>query len=199
MTVSLTPRGLAAGRFIKSIGIAHGDPLSALAFAEGQHQWRDTSSVVAGLKSVSAMTSDGILPNMIFSDFMALPRARALLDRIEGWRRVPMNVPTLKATGDAPGCGSGRPGDADYGIDLDARYARSAASGSGDRDHGRTLALRRQLRRDDAGRRSRPRSGGGAGQSGIRSELARLDHQRRYVDRFDRLEPRRKSTPTSRL
>ena len=102
-SVSLAPRGLAAGRFIKSIGIAHGDPLSALAFAEGQHQWRDTSSVVSGLKAVGAMTSDGILPNMIFSDFIALPRARSLLDRIEGWRRVPMNVPTLKATGDAAG------------------------------------------------------------------------------------------------
>lgn len=105
--VSTVLKGTAFSRYAQALAVARGDPINALGFAEGQrHVWRDTPETLLGLKStVDAMTTNdpGALgaPRAIVSDFMALVRPRSLLDRITGWRRVPMNVNILLFTGDA--------------------------------------------------------------------------------------------------
>ena len=97
-------KGLAFSRFAKAIAVAGKDgPLNALAFAEGTANWRTTPDVVSALKTAvdSLGTDAGLsLPRPIADDFLELVRPRSVLDRITGWRRVPMNTSVLRFSSD---------------------------------------------------------------------------------------------------
>jgi len=103
-TVSLAPRGLAAGRFIKALAVAKGDVMGAAAYAAGQWgNWRDTSHIELELKTaVGAMTGDGdlVAPSSIAADLIELARPRSLIDRIPGFRIVPLNTWVIRFSGD---------------------------------------------------------------------------------------------------
>jgi HK97 family phage major capsid protein len=107
MTVSTTQRGVAAGRLIKAVAMAGGDPIAAAAYIEGQHAvWGDTPEVELRIKAaVDAMsTSDpGGLGSaiMVTGDFVGLVRDNTIIDRVANFRRVPLNIQIPAVTADA--------------------------------------------------------------------------------------------------
>ena len=115
-SVSITPRGLALGRFVKALAIARGDPMSAHAFAMGQ-AWRDTPSVEAALKALVAPATVGedraapTLASPIALDLAELVRPSTILGRLTGLRRVPNNVRLIDTTAGTSGhwVGEGHP------------------------------------------------------------------------------------------
>ena len=105
MNTSLHPtslrRALPFGRLVKSILLAKGDLLAARAFAEGQ-AWSDTPSVAIALKAaVTALSNPSALSytEAVAGEFLALVRARSILGRVTGLRRVPMNTSMLRVAG----------------------------------------------------------------------------------------------------
>ena len=107
-TAGTLPRGIAGGRLIKAVAVAKGKLLGALAYCEGQRNvWLDTQEVRADLKaSVDAMSMGGdagVLAGAISvtSDFVALVRDNTIIDRVPGFRRVPLNIQIPVAMTDA--------------------------------------------------------------------------------------------------
>lgn len=102
-SVSTAARGLTFSRFAKAIAVARGDLLAAAEFADAK--WPGSAVAFATKTAVSAMStgnSGGLgAPRAIVDDFLELMRPRSLIDRIVGWRRVPMNTSILQFTGDA--------------------------------------------------------------------------------------------------
>lgn len=104
-----TPDGLSISRLIKAMYYAKGDVCGASSFAEGQRAaWGDTPQVFMILRAaVSAVTQAGgsqiAAARGIFDEFLPVLRARSLLDRIAGFRRVPENVSVLRYTSDCTG------------------------------------------------------------------------------------------------
>lgn len=106
--VSTVPRTLALGRFAKSLLVARGDHLAALAFAESQ-RWADTPSVVTSLKAAVAAldtTNDpggaglSLSNHPVAMDFSAVIRPMTVLGRLAGLHSVPFNCRMLSgATG----------------------------------------------------------------------------------------------------
>lgn len=105
MNTSLHPtslrRALPFGRLVKSILLAKGDLLASRAYAEAQ-AWHDTPQVALELKAaVSALSNPSALSyaSGISGAFLELVRARSILGRVTGLRRVPLNVSMLKVSG----------------------------------------------------------------------------------------------------
>lgn len=106
--VSSLPDSIACGRIIKAIHAANGDLCAAASYAEGQREaWRGTPQVFTVLRTaVTALTSNAsplAVAQDVFADFLPIIRARTLVDRIPGFRRVPQNVSVLRYTSDATG------------------------------------------------------------------------------------------------
>ncbi|MEP6503260.1 MAG: phage major capsid protein [Betaproteobacteria bacterium] len=94
-------RALPFGRLAKSILLAKGDLLGARAYAEGQ-AWSDTPSVAIALRAaVAALSNPSALSytEAVAGEFLSLVRARSILGRVTGLRRVPMNTSMLRVTG----------------------------------------------------------------------------------------------------
>ena len=91
-------RGLTATRFIKALAVAKGDPVLAVAYAEGQN-WRTTPNVLPGLKAaVGAMdtTDAAALLAEVGHDFSEFLRPPTILGRLVGLRRVPFATRVLQ-------------------------------------------------------------------------------------------------------
>ena len=94
MSVTLK-HGMSSSRYIKALAIAKGDPIAAVAYAEGQ--WYGSSAVMGLKAAVDAMSTGNTgamvaAPSFIASDFLEFVRPRSLLDRIPGFRQVPLNT-----------------------------------------------------------------------------------------------------------
>ena len=91
-------RGLTATRFVKSLAVAKGDPVLAVAYAEGQN-WRTTPNVLPGLKAaVGAMdtTDAAALLAEVGFDFSEFMRPQTIIGRLAGLRKVPFQVRCLQ-------------------------------------------------------------------------------------------------------
>jgi HK97 family phage major capsid protein len=98
VTASTSTRGLTFTRFCKALAIAKGDPVLALAFAEGQ-AWRDTPNALNGLKAlVGAMstTDAAALLGPVGHDYSEFLRGMTILGRLVGLRRVPFDTRILQ-------------------------------------------------------------------------------------------------------
>lgn len=106
-TISLNPQGLAFARYAKALCMANNDVLVAEAYGEGRrYEWASTPDVHRVQKAAVAALSSGNAADLtvarpITTDFLALIRARSVLDRIVGLRQVPVNISMLKTTAGA--------------------------------------------------------------------------------------------------
>src|SRR5262245_58974173 len=90
-------RGLIAARFVAALAAARGDPVRALAIAQGQaHRFRETPQVVAALKAAAtdplSTTMDSPLLREPGRDLAELARPLTIIGRLPGLRRVPFDV-----------------------------------------------------------------------------------------------------------
>lgn len=104
---SVSLRGTAEERYLVSRALTAGDKLAALAFAEGQREaWRSTPEVYIWHKaSVNAMESGDpgglATPRAVRDYILEAPRARAVIDRLDNLRRVPLNISVPGITSNA--------------------------------------------------------------------------------------------------
>ena len=99
--VSIARPGIAAGRYIKSLIVARGDPMAAHAYGMGQG-WGDTPATLTALKSAVApsdttdATSAGpLVAYPISADFVEFLRPQTLVGRLIGATRVPFHTRML--------------------------------------------------------------------------------------------------------
>lgn len=102
--ISLRPnveKGIAFARFVKSLALANGNPMHALAIAESRKQWMDQTPIVAqclkaavgaGTSSASAWADDLVYNQNLTGDFIEYLRPATIIGQIPGLRRVPFNV-----------------------------------------------------------------------------------------------------------
>jgi capsid protein len=106
MSISITPKGLLAARYVKALLCAKGDYGIAAAYASGQN-WGN--EVVACLKAaVTQLGTDesALLGNLEF-DFLEYTRPMTLIGRLQGLRRVPSRVRVIAAASGTTGYWAG--------------------------------------------------------------------------------------------
>jgi len=94
-------KGIKFTRYVKALAMAKGSPIAALAIAEGNKQWMDTSPEVAlvlraavagGDTTTSGWASELVYNENLVSEFIELLRPQTIIGRIPGLTRVPFNV-----------------------------------------------------------------------------------------------------------
>lgn len=82
-----------AGRYLQALAINKGDLLSAVSFAEAQHQWADQRQIVSALKSATSPITTGDFPGAlqpVADSFIDALRDFSIPLRLQGLRKVPM-------------------------------------------------------------------------------------------------------------
>jgi HK97 family phage major capsid protein len=86
-------------RYVKALGIARGDPVGAMAYAESQN-WLDSRAIVQSLKTAVSQVgiSDYALPTPAEFDFSEFVRPLTVIGKLAGLRRVPARMRVIAAT-----------------------------------------------------------------------------------------------------
>lgn len=91
--VSISPKGLLLGRYLRSLIVAKGDIQHAAAFADGAGPgYREVALALKGAMTAMATGDDGALTTPVAFDFAEALRPQTLIGRIVGTRRVPFNL-----------------------------------------------------------------------------------------------------------
>jgi HK97 family phage major capsid protein len=103
MATELDPRrGQTAVRAIKSMVVAGGDIASALAYASGQGWTRDVElAIKAAISSFSTDDAATLIGGVNAADLLPLVRAKEIISRLTGIRRIPFDTPLVAQTGKA--------------------------------------------------------------------------------------------------
>ncbi len=114
--------GLSAVRYLRSLSVARGDPVGALAYAESQGHWSDRGRIVTALRAaVDAVdsTSAAAIMAPIGNDLVELIMPATIVGQLPGLRRVPMNT---RVTGQTAGGTAVWRGEADSISVSEAAY-----------------------------------------------------------------------------
>lgn len=100
-------KGIPFARYVKAMAIAKGNVFSALAYAEANKLWSDTTpqvamvlktAVAAGDTTTSTWADDLVYNQNLVADFIEVLRPQTIIGRVPGLRRVPFNVRVASAT-----------------------------------------------------------------------------------------------------
>lgn len=94
-------KGIAFTRYVKAMAMAKGSVVGALAIAQGNKDWKDTSPIVekvlmaavaGGDTTTSGWASEMVYNENLVSEFIEILRPQTILGRLPGLTQVPFNV-----------------------------------------------------------------------------------------------------------